>query len=453
MGLAKFLLGQGVKSADELGRLIMPALRQLNDPLLAEKAISGLRRMGAKVPSLPGPGLIGESPDATRRAIQAVRSTQAPTPEFGVGAIPEGAQPDTLLSRIRQGRTGAGYQGPAPRGAEDIMPIEGTQLRLPLTQPGKGGQIYSPMKSSTTPENAGTYLQKSIMDETPTERFIRAADEASEFNLTGVPRDLGFQRAPGIPDPLRPQGVQITDLGELLNDPRIRAAVGATGVAAAMPLISQILSEREATPNVTSEVPAITPFEETQLPVAPNASTDPAVSPNITTTGNLERESTAREMLAQSDPVAAAVMRATEPMSPERYKSPSEYFAAREAYAQQAPIRKELSEFMRGQQTERSGDLEAWAQANPALAYELQRRQLANPMANQQSAESITTTEVTTELGSDTERNMIGNAESTADAALTGTAGSFDLQQATSPSIKPNLQRVRAFLEAAEYYR
>jgi len=171
----------------------------------------------------------------------------------------------------------------------------------------------------------------------------------------------------------------------------------------------------------------------------------------IVTSGGAQRESAVREALAQADPVAAAVMRATEAMPPEKYTPErggiAKYYADRAAYANQAPVRKELVEMMRGMQTERSGDLAAWAQANPALAYEIQRRQLANPAANQQSAESVTTTTITTPMGSETAANAVGNAEAMGQAVTAPSQGAFDMVDVTRPQVQSNLQRVQDFIQ------
>jgi len=180
-----------------------------------------------------------------------------------------------------------------------------------------------------------------------------------------------------------------------------------------------------------------------------------AVSPSpatIITSGGAQRESAVREALAQADPAAAALMRATEALSPEKYTPErgglAKYYADRAAYAEQAPVRKELVEMMRGVQTERSGDLAAWAQANPALAYEIQRRQLANPAANQQSAEAVTTTNYpTSPMGSETAANAVGNAEATAQAVTNPSQASFEMADATRMYVPPNLQRVQDFIQ------
>jgi hypothetical protein len=103
--------------------------------------------------------------------------------------------------------------------------------------------------------------------------------------------------------------------------------------------------------------------------------------------------------------------------------------------------------FMEGQSATIGSQLSEWAQANPALAYEYQRRQLVNPAANQQSAESITTTTITTPMGSETSANAVGNAEATGQAAVSPSQGSFEMVDATRPQVQSNLQRVQEFIQ------
>jgi len=93
--------------------------------------------------------------------------------------------------------------------------------------------------------------------------------------------------------------------------------------------------------------------------------------------------------------------------------------------------------------------LQQLVQANPALAYELQRRALANPAANQQSAESVTTSAIDTSLGSDNQANAVGNAQAVGAAAVAPNQGNFDMAAATSPQEKPYLQRTKELINQA----
>jgi hypothetical protein len=77
---------------------------------------------------------------------------------------------------------------------------------------------------------------------------------------------------------------------------------------------------------------------------------------------------------------------------------------------------------------------------------------MANPAANQQSPESVTTSQIVTSLGSNTQANAVGNSEATADIisserlrnALNGVAQqAYELRAATSPMEQPQLQRTQ----------
>lgn len=175
---------------------------------------------------------------------------------------------------------------------------------------------------------------------------------------------------------------------------------------------------------------------------------DPTAPAPITTRGG-DRASEMREQLAQYSPRAAAVDRAMEPRSPERYKSAEEYYAARAAYANQAPVRQSLMKYAEGTGSSpaESTALRTWAQSYPALAYEMQRRSMVNPEANQQTQQSVTTTTITTPMGTNNQANAIGNAEATAQSAVAPTQGSFDLRSATTPMEQPVLTPAEEFLQ------
>jgi hypothetical protein len=175
---------------------------------------------------------------------------------------------------------------------------------------------------------------------------------------------------------------------------------------------------------------------------------DPTPPQEIVTTGGEQRDSVVREALAQSDPMAAAINRAMEPMSPEKYTPErgglAQYYADREAYARSGPARKQVGDML-AVAIEADPNIKTWAQQNPALAYELVRRQMADPNANQQSAEAITTTTTNTSLGSDLEANALGNAEAAGEAAVNPNQGSYDMESATQPITQPVLERVNQY--------
>ena len=279
-------------------------------------------------------------------------------------------------------------------------------------------------------------------------------------------------------------GVQVTDMGGLLRNvpPEVLAGLGlaAGGLAAAgisrmagggdrapsMPqgvneAVDQMAGQPEMQPSptleapVTAQPPGVPPIDPTVAPpavpgaVPPGGSNvDPTLPAPIVTNG--DRASERREQLAQADPRAAAVERLMEPMSPERYKNIADYYRDRAAYSAQPEVKRELMKYAggTGSSPTMSTDLEVWAQNFPGLAYEMQRRALANPAASQQSPETVNTGTVGTQMGSDNEMaNPIGNAEATASFEVDGNQGSADLMDATRPIPMNKLQRGQALLE------
>jgi len=260
-------------------------------------------------------------------------------------------------------------------------------------------------------------------------------------------------------------GAALTDLASVF-DPRVIAAlsaagVGGAGLAALFGGGEDKVGEPSAGTPPEIELPqALTRPMFTESDGTPLGDGAPAVAPpNPPARGNIDpsapviysgadqRDSAVREQMAQNSPGAAAVQRALEPKSPEQYRSIEEYYAARKAYAEGADKRQELMRFMEGQSESLSSELGQWAQANPALAYEIQRRQLKNDAANQQSNEARTTNIATTQLGSDTPANAVGAGEAARQAVLNPTQGSLDMADALRMQNQPHLQRVQSMIQ------
>jgi len=265
-------------------------------------------------------------------------------------------------------------------------------------------------------------------------------------------------------------GVQKADFGLLRNvDPSILAGLGLTAGGLGVAGISRMaggggtpsMPETQTSPSldtpVTAQPPGVPPIDPTVAPptvpgaVPPGGSNiDPTLPAPVVTNG--DRESERREQLGQADPRAAAVERLMEPMSPERYKSIADYYRDREAYSSQPEVKREIIKYAggTGSSPEISADLEIWAQNFPGLAYEMQRRALANPAANQQSPEAVSTpTVVGTQMGSDNKMaNPIGAAEAAGVQAVNPTAGGADLQDATRMIQGQKLQRGQDLLES-----
>lgn len=273
-------------------------------------------------------------------------------------------------------------------------------------------------------------------------------------------------------------GIQMVDLRRVLGDPRVHNALVAGGMVSTAVGLSNLsdiegsapLDPQGGTRTVPGE-PLVTPNginQPEQLPVLfadndgtplgsvgspeqsqpmPRRSDPTAPAPVITRGG--DRASEMREQLAQYSPRAAAVDRAMEPRSPERYKSAEDYYAARAAYANQAPVRQSLMKYAEGTGSSpaESTALRTWAQSYPALAYEMQRRSLVNPEANQQTQQAVTTTDIGTSMGTNNQANAIANAKATAQSAVAPTQGSFDLRSATTPMEQPVLTPAEEFLQ------
>jgi hypothetical protein len=440
-----------------------PATRtQFTEDLISQPVAQGAARPPVQGPSMTGTPVQGQLdlrfPSGARASADFTTAKGAIRPE----GTPIGGQPyrggpvaterNLETIRLSQAQPAAARSAGTPEGQQSIF-----TSRLP--------DIFSG-EFNIRPELL-RQLPKEVQDRIGTVMMREAAD------LGPVAPRAAFGPGAG-PAPVDPaasaafarnaaSGAELVDLGALLNNPAFRAATGAAGlglfgagVAGMMPGDRTGGTTAGAPPNLPPSTPMFTEADGSPLgAVAPGVVTPPTATGNIdpsvaaptVTGGNLQQESAAREALAQYAPGAAAVRRAVEPMSPERYRSIEEYAAARQAYGQAEPEIQELMKYMEGQSPSIGGGLAMWAESNAALAYEYQRRQLVNPAANQQSAESITTTTVTSPIGSQIDAAAVGNAQATADAAVNPSQGAFDMVGATAPQVQPNLQRVKEFIQ------
>ena len=263
-------------------------------------------------------------------------------------------------------------------------------------------------------------------------------------------------------------GVQMGDLSRML-DPKMLALMGGTAAAGlALGNIGNIASsfnEGGGAPGageipLSQEFPQApvlfrdnsgTPLGEESSAYEPPAYTrstgDPTQPAPVVTRGD-ERSSARRQALAQYAPTEAAMDRALEPKDPSQYRSIGDYYKARQAYSSAPTKRKELVEAARQMEQEQSmqDNLASWAAANPQLMYELQRRQMINPAANQQSGDSITTSRVVSPMGSDNTANAVGNSIAAGETATQPSQGAFEMMDATRPTEQPELQRVQDFI-------
>ena len=355
---------------------------------------------------------------------------QAPVPE-GFGGFKPVPNPPTSRVPLQQGPirmepgfTRGGSQGVQlkpgaiePQAAERFD-VEG-QLRIPFTQPGRGGQIYSPLKSAENPEVAGAMMRSrlgDVLDAADFPRFRGAEGQRAMDLEPSVTREMiqrmapAMSRAPGVPDPMRPTGVQMMDLSQI--DPRITGAVGAGALAVGMDRILRDLdfgsdkSAQEAPKAAEKQTELLTGQESAQIN---------------------ELISTIVSDASQQGGVYGQLVLQNAPRDPSTYRSVEEFQAAQAQFLE---------------------DVTSGAFTQAAQMYEMQQRKAAT-LPSEQSGESVTTGTLTSELGSDDMANAVGAGEAEAAAmmmppALSGpidtsteAQGAADLATAATPTLKP----------------
>lgn len=460
--------GELVRTAQD--SIPSPAARtEFTEDLISQPIVQGPARAPMQGPSMTGTPVQGQLdlrfPSGSRAAAEFTTAKGAVRPEgTAIGGQPYRGAPVATERNIETLR----LNRPQPEASMRAATPEGQQSFFTSKLP----DIFSG-EYNIRPELL-RQLPKEVQDRIGTVMMREAADLGP---VAPRPAFGGAGAGPAPVDDLvtaafarnAAPGAELVDLSALMNNPAFRAAVGGAGVG----LFAGGLAAMRMTPG--DQMGETTAGAPPELPLPPSVNTplftetdgtplgasapvvapanppamgniDPTAPAPVATTGSVERGSAIREALAQTSPAAAAVLRATEPMSPERYKNIEDYYAARKAYAGSADERRELMKYMGGQSSSLGNQLASWAQANPTLAYEYQRRQLVNPAANQQSAEAITTTTVTTSMGSETAANAVGNAEATAQAVVDPNQAAFALKDATRMQVQPNLQRVQEFI-------
>ena len=334
---------------------------------------------------------------------------QAPVPE-GFGGF--GPSPDAPTSKVPLQRSPIGTEGrtrPAPKRAEftpvEAIEVEG-QLRIPLTQPGQGGRIYSPAKSSLSADVVEASMRSNLGDVMDAAGFPRykAAEGQRAMDLEpSVTREMmrrlapGMSQAPSIPASMRPMGVQVTDLRGI--DPKlIERGIGLGIIGAG------VLGKEEL-------VDAPARFEQ-ELAAENKLISDVLASAS-----------------QQGGALAEVIMR-NAPRGPENYSSREEYNR----------VRSEFLDNLRSGNFQKAADL-----------IEQYRAQQKAPQS-QQTGEAVTTERLVAEAGSDNAANVAGNitygAESDmagppAGAILDGTAerqGASELSQFTQARSQPELR-------------
>jgi len=422
---------------------------------------------------------------------------QAPKPQFGPGTTtrpqpvevpmggtrPVGATPEYTIRRGDP--TSMQDVPPAPRAAERFE-VEG-QLRIPFTQPGKGGRMYSPMGSSETPEAVAGAMQSrlgDVLDAADFPRFRGAKGQRAMDLEPDVTREMmrrmapGLQQAPEVPPAMRmPSTMRSAGVNQVdLSNPMVRAAIFSSGIGA-LALMNQggdgvptpmnsgadlpeSVEEGAATGSVeaTGET-VVDPLQQqvdefvAQQPMGPEAA---AVDEEIS------RVTTAMQ---QTPGEAGAKARAMAPRDPSTYANIADYYADRARFVQ-AMKGGEFTEKLEGAVAKETPSMtekqiRAFVESQPTLAYELMMRgmgQRPNPMMSEQTGESITTQTVGSSLGDDNLANATGQAMAAAanvsteqmQGTLEGAAQAQknnEIIDASRPILRPELQRTEEFVE------
>ena len=277
-----------------------------------------------------------------------------------------------------------------------------------------------------------------------------------------------FRQNAGI-DPMRPMGVQVTDLQSLIQNmtPAQRASMGLVGAGSTVAGLGQIISDRanqeqamrnfgqfteadaaayeanrqqalrnfgqfteadaaayEANKQQQPVDPTLVGSQKSSAPVVP-PSVPPLAAPPTPSVGDVltpeqsqaltEDVSRRLESIQQTDPVSAGVVRMVAPRDPSSYKNIGEYYADRERFVRAMSDGSIRDLINRVGQTTQEIALQSWATANKPLAYELiNRMQMANPAANQQSGEQVTTSTYGSAMGDNNQANAMGQANASA---------------------------------------
>ena len=432
-GLGRFLgliEDKGVR--DQIRPVVEEALKR--SPIQDAMNQAGAIRMGVR-----------ELPELPRRA---------PKPEFGPGSatrrpemIVEGDAPAPQLRPTGATGTYTVRRGdPTPAVRQDVPPAPRTpepfevenQLRIPYTQPGKGGQMYSFKGSSETPEVVEAMLRKNLGDfiDAPEVPRFRGAEGQRAMDLDPqetrrIMQMMNPERmaAPRDPNLLRPTGVQVTDLSGI--DPRAVAALAGAGTAGV------VLG------NMGNDMQSV---EE-----------GPAVGAVATTTGeSLSQSLTSEEAAALNEYVSSiltsagqnpgalsAIIQRNAPRSPENYQNPYQY---------QEDVARFVAGLQSGQFRDEAAALEA-EQSGAILDPEA-------PGLSEQTAEQVTSGSVGSALGNDNDANAVGQAAAAGDnARIAGMAGTLEgaaeaqrnneIIDATRPIVSSELSRTQNFLQEA----
>ena len=429
-GLGRFLnLIEDKGYRDQIRPVVEEAVKR--SPIQDAMKEAGAIRMGVReIPKVPG---------------------QAPKPE-GFGGFKPVPNPPTSKVPLQQGPirmepgfTRGGSQGVQlqpgaiePQAAERFDVVG--QLRIPFLQPGKGSQIYSPLKSAENPKVAGEMMRSrlgEVLDAAEFPRFRGAEGQRALDLEPSVTREM-MQRlapsqmvAPSLPERISPAGLQMTDLSGI-NPRDLAILAGAAGTGAVLGTLGN------PTTQPVSESVQEGPAEGAVGPMSGEPASESLTAAEAAALNNYISDivnSSAQNPGALNDVIKSVV-----PRSPEMYSSPEAY---------RADIARFITGISNGNISELGVALESirgGAITDPE-----------SPLINEQTPESVTTQSVGSSLGTDNPMNAVGQAKAAganvtlrgADGELTVASevqGNNEIIDATRPIISSQLQRTQDFL-------
>jgi hypothetical protein len=365
------------------------------------------------------PGTYQSIADMARRASD----------EYGVPVLPEdllGAQnmPSRLLGESARG--GGLVPVPGPMGARRQIP---GSTQMPGVRIGNSSQPWGerPIRPTQVVDLGGTpRLNRGATAAAPTQEEVlqtgarNAMGGTRQADLSNLYKMLGAGAAGGL------------GLGAVAYN---TFGGGGRSGADQEPSFTPIPSEILASPRTVEELRRqyLDAFGTAAGLVEGSSAYDPRTSATGGTPGQTApsviriNDADSNQRQATANALAASTMR---PDAPSSYASIADYYQNRGAYAAQPGVAGNVIEqLIQVDSRFDRPEMQAWAASNPGLAYELLQNQ---QMPNVQQAE------ITTELGSNTDNNAIGNSQEAARVAIDGVDPA--IRDATRPRMAVSLQ-------------
>ena len=377
--------------------------------------------LGYTEPTGPlGRALLQEDPGTYQSVADMARRA---SDEYGVPVLPEdllGAQnmPSRLLGGSARG--GGLVPVPGPMGARRQIP---GSTQMPGVRIGNSSQPWGerPIRPTQVVDLGGTpRLNRGATAAVPTQE---------EVLQTGARNAMGGTRQ-----------ADLSNLYKILG----AGTVGGLGIGAVAyntfggggrsganqePSFTPIPSETLASPRTVEELRRqfVQAFPQEAGAYDPRTSatggTPGQTAPSVIRISDAD----SNQRQATANALAASTMR---PDAPSSYASIADYYQSRGAYAAQPGVAGNVIEqLIQVDSRFDRPEMQAWAASNPGLAYELLQNQ---QMPNVQQAE------ITTELGSNTDNNAIGNSQEAARVAIDGADPA--IRDATRPRMAVSLQ-------------